>query len=158
MKSQELISITLQKDTYYLLSSYSKERSLSLRSMTELLVQEAIKRNLYDDIIIESVNRRRACNAPITPILPLPLEYDIQCSNTEDIILASSPPVPASLVDDDLQDDQDDLHELAELEGIIDTYTDDTLATERREDIDDKIDNKNDGAETDLNNLLCDFD
>jgi hypothetical protein len=60
MKNQtgKLVSVTLPQASYKALSDYSKERGMSVRRMHDQLIREAVKRNLWDDMILSSARGR----------------------------------------------------------------------------------------------------
>jgi hypothetical protein len=56
-----LVSITLPQQTYAVFSAYCKSKGFPVRRMMDLIVKEAIKRDLYTDIVL-SVSRADRIN------------------------------------------------------------------------------------------------
>lgn len=68
-KSGKLVSVTLPQSSYEALSRYSKERGVTIRRMHEMLILEAVKRNLYDTVMVGAARSRLS-------VLPLDSEID----------------------------------------------------------------------------------
>jgi hypothetical protein len=58
-KKTGLVSITLPQQTYAEFSAYCKSKGYPVKRMTELVINECIKRDLYDDITLTAAMDRR---------------------------------------------------------------------------------------------------